>query len=225
MPLEKLGAGSRPLLERVLRHFDVPLAGEARSRFLEQAAALLERAVEWNARIDLTSVREPEELVDLLFADAAAVVGAGGVAPGSHWVDVGSGIGAPGLPLALLAPGIDVTLVEPRAKRVSFLRTVIGTLGLADVRVERSRSDVLAARSFDVAISRATMPPPEWLAEGARLSRGRVWVLLARAEPPSLAGWSRGPDLSFVWPLTKKERRAAAYDREGPGQHSSETEK
>jgi 16S rRNA (guanine527-N7)-methyltransferase len=102
------------------------------------------------------------------------------MAPGGRWVDVGSGIGAPGLPLALLAPGVDVTLVEPRAKRVSFLRTAIGTLGLDNVRVERSRSDVLAARSFDVAISRATMPPPDWLAEGARLSRQRVWVLLAR---------------------------------------------
>jgi 16S rRNA (guanine527-N7)-methyltransferase len=225
MPLEKLGAGFSPLLERVLRHFDVPLTLEGRSRFLEQAATLLDRAVEWNARIDLTSVSEPEELVDLLFADAAAVVGAGGVEPGSRWVDVGSGIGAPGLPLALLAPGVDVTLVEPRTKRVSFLRTVIGTLGLGGVRVERSRSDVLAAESFDVAISRATMPPPEWLAEGARLSRRRVWVLLARAEPPSRAGWLIGPDLSFVWPLTKKERRAAAYDREGPDQHSSEIEK
>jgi 16S rRNA (guanine527-N7)-methyltransferase len=89
---------------------------------------------------------------------------------------------------------------------------VIGTLNLDRVRVERARSDVLPARSFDVAISRATMPPAEWLIEGARLSRQRVWVLLARAAPPTLAGWSPGPDLSFVWPLTKKDRRAAAYD-------------
>jgi 16S rRNA (guanine527-N7)-methyltransferase len=139
-------------------------------------------------------------------------------------VDEGSGIGAPGLPEALLAPGVDVTLVEPRAKRVSFLRTVIGALGLGAVRVERSRSDVLPARSFDVAISRATMPPPEWLVEGARLSRRRVWVLLARASPPVLSGWSMREDLSFVWPLTKKARRAAAYDREGAGELSSEIE-
>jgi 16S rRNA (guanine527-N7)-methyltransferase len=180
--------------------------------------------VEWNARIDLTSVTEPEELVDLLFADAAAVAGARAVNPRDRWVDVGSGIGAPGLPLALLVPGVDVTLIEPRTKRVSFLRTVIGTLGLERVRVERARSDVLPPRSFDTAISRATMPPAEWLIEGARLSRQRVWVLLARAAPPTLAGWSRGPDLSFVWPLTKKERRAAAYDLEGAGELSSAIE-
>jgi 16S rRNA (guanine527-N7)-methyltransferase len=213
MPLEKLGAGFSPLLERLLQHFEVPLAVGARSLFLEQACSLLDRAVEWNARIDLTSVSEPEELVDLIFADAAAVA-SGGVASGRRWVDVGSGIGAPGLPLALLAPGLDVTLVEPRTKRVSFLRTAIGSLGLGSVRVERSRSDALAEQSFDVAISRATMSPPEWLAEGARLSRQRVWVLLARAAPPALAGWSRCLDLSFVWPLTQKERRAVAYDRE-----------
>lgn len=226
MPLEKLGTGFSPLIEQLLRHFDLPLAGADRALFLERAVVVLDLAVEWNARIDLTSVREPDELVDLLFADAAAVAGAGGIAPGSRWVDVGSGIGAPGLPLALLAPSIHMTLVEPRTKRVGFLRTLIGTLGLTTVRVERSRSDVLGDESFDVAISRATMPPPEWLVEGARLSRRRVWVLLARAEPPSaLAGWSRGPDLSFVWPHTKKERRAAAYDREGADQHSSEIEK
>jgi 16S rRNA (guanine527-N7)-methyltransferase len=212
MPLEKLGAGFVPLLEQVLRHFDVPLSAEARSLFLQQAVTLLDRAVEWNARIDLTSVTEAEELVDLLFSDAAAIAGARAVDPRDQWVDVGSGIGAPGLPLALLAPGVHVTLVEPRSKRVSFLRTVIGTLGLDLVRVERARSDVLPARSFDVAISRATMPPSEWLIEGGRLSRRRVWVLLARATAPTLAGWSVGPDLSFVWPLTKRQRRAAAFD-------------
>src|SRR5689334_25007402 len=158
MPLEKLGAGFSPLLEQVLRHFDVPVTGDARAQFLGRAATLLGRAVEWNARIDLTSVTEPEELVDLLFSDAAALAGAGALQAGERWVDVGSGIGAPGLPLALLLPGLDVTLVEPRTKRVSFLRTVIGTLGLGTVRVERVRSDVLAESSFDVAISRATMP-------------------------------------------------------------------
>lgn len=224
MPLEKLGAGFSPLLERVLRHFDVPLGGESRVLFLEQAVTLLDRAVEWNARIDLTSVTRPEELVDLLFADAAAIAGARGVEPTATWVDVGSGIGAPGLPLALLVPGLDVTLVEPRTKRVSFLRTVIGTLGLPHVRVERARSDVLGDRTFDVAISRATLPPPEWLVEGARLARQRVWVLLARAASPSLEGWKMGPNISFGWPLTRKERRACAYDREGGTKLSSEIE-
>jgi 16S rRNA (guanine527-N7)-methyltransferase len=224
MPLEKLGAGFLPLLEQVLRHFDVPLAGEARALCLERATALLDRAVEWNARIDLTSVTQAEELVDLLFADAAAVAGSRTVKTGSRWVDVGSGIGAPGLPLALLVPGLDVTLVEPRTKRVSFLRTVIGALGLEGVRVERARSDVLDAHSFDVAISRATMPPAEWLVEGARLARRRVWVLLARAASPTLDGWTSGPNLSFFWPLTQKERRACAYDREWAGHFSSEIE-
>jgi 16S rRNA (guanine527-N7)-methyltransferase len=225
MPLSKLGAGFAPLLEQVLRHFDVPLAGEARARFLGQATALLDRAVEWNARIDLTSVTEAEELVDLLFSDAAALAGAREVDPAARWVDVGSGIGAPGLPLALLVPGVPVTLVEPRTKRVSFLRTVIGSLGLGSVTVERTRSDALGARSFDVAISRATMPPAEWLAEGARLAQRRVWVLLARAASPTLAGWKSGPSLSFVWPLTRKERRADAYDRENAGEDSSGIER
>ena len=214
MALAQLGAGFSPLVERVLEAFDLIQDGEERAAFLARAVTFLDRAVAWNAHIDLTAARDAEELVDLMFADAAAVV-ASGLDRGARWVDVGSGIGAPGLPLALLAPGLDVTLVEPRAKRVAFLRTVLTTLGSVAVHVERCRSDTLEAGSFDVAISRATLPPAEWLAEGARLATVRVWVLLARGACPSLAGWTVARDVTFQWPLTGRERRAVAFERVG----------
>jgi len=83
------------------------------------------------------------------------------------------------------------------------------------VHVERRRSDSLAAGSFDVAISRATLPPDEWLAEGARLATARVWVLLARGACPSLTGWSVAREVTFRWPLTGRERRAVAFERVG----------
>jgi 16S rRNA (guanine527-N7)-methyltransferase len=225
MALGQLGAGFSPLVERVLEAFAISLSGEERRRVLAQATALLDRAATWSARIDLTSAREPEELVDLVFADAAAVVGSGLVGPGQRWVDVGSGMGAPGLPLALLSPGLAVTLVEPRAKRVAFLRTLLATLEPLPVRVERARSEALGAGSFDVAISRATLPPPEWLAEGARLATSSVWVLLARGAAPSLDGWGVARALSFRWPLTGRERRAVAYQPAQGPQNSAENKK
>jgi 16S rRNA (guanine527-N7)-methyltransferase len=178
----------------------------------------------WNARIDLTAARTDDELVDLMIADAALL--AAHIPAGRRVVDVGSGAGAPGLPLAILRPDLAVTLVEPLQKRVAFLRTAIGALIQAGSfagatspipRVERARGDALAQRrpAFDTAISRATLPPPAWLALGAALTEGaaapEVWVLLAREEPPQLAGWGAADDLRYRWPLTGAERRAVRY--------------
>jgi 16S rRNA (guanine527-N7)-methyltransferase len=207
--LAQLGAGWRALLEREIQAFGVAeRAGEA---FLERAVTYLDRLVQWNARIDLTAAREPEELVDLAFADALALAGHGVLHPGERWVDVGSGMGAPGVGLAACEPLLSVTLVEPRAKRVAFLRTLAASLDGLRLEIRRERSETLARRSFDVAISRATLPPPAWLREGAGLATRAVWVLLAREAPPSLPGWETALDLRFDWPLTSRARRAVCF--------------
>jgi 16S rRNA (guanine527-N7)-methyltransferase len=101
-----------------------------------------------------------------------------------------------------------MTLVEPRTKRVAFLRTAAGALERPDITVSRSRSDEFLAASCDVAVSRATLPPPEWLKEGARLARRGVWLLLARAAVPDLDGREVLADIAYTWPLTGAQRRA-----------------
>jgi 16S rRNA (guanine527-N7)-methyltransferase len=164
----------------------------------------------WNKKVDLTAARSPEELVDLMLADAALL--AGKIDRSARVVDVGTGAGAPGLALGLLRPDLDLTLVEPLQKRVAFVRTVLGSIAVTSVRIERARGDELvrAGRSFDVAISRATLPPPEWLALGALLGR-EVWLLLARDEPPARPGLIIAEDVRYRWPLTGAERRAVRY--------------
>ncbi|HEV8245010.1 MAG TPA: RsmG family class I SAM-dependent methyltransferase, partial [Polyangiaceae bacterium] len=124
---------------------------------------------------------------------------------------IGAGAGAPGLVLALLAPELTLTLVEPRQKRVAFLRTALSTLGRSDVRVERRRSQDLASKSAHIAVARATLPPSEWLPEGARLATQGVWVLLAREQPPVLAGYAPDREVEYVWPLAGAARRAVRY--------------
>jgi 16S rRNA (guanine527-N7)-methyltransferase len=181
---------------------------------------LLDQVVTWNARIDLTAARNERELVDLYLADAL-VLAVHGVAlrtgpAAESWIDVGSGAGAPGLVLSLLRPELALTLVEPRKKRVAFLRTAVGGASIArPCTIIDGRSDEVPDGGHDVAVSRATFAPAEWLAEGARLARRTVWVLIARAEPPALTGWQLSRQVDYEWPLTGVARQALAFTRTG----------
>ena len=175
-------------------------------------AKWLELVKIWNARIDLTAAKTDRELVDLMVADALVL--ASNIESGTV-VDVGSGAGAPGLALALLRPDLKLTLVEPLTKRVSFLRTVIGTLGRTDIAIVKGKGEDVTnlTNPFDVAISRATLNPPAWVPLGLRLAP-RVWTLLAKEEPPVVEGASVDRDISYTWPLAGKSgasRRAVRH--------------
>lgn len=178
----------------------------------ERRAALktwLGLITQWNARIDLTAARSDRELVDLMVADAAVL--ASRIEHGVRVVDVGSGAGAPGFALALLRPDLKVTLVEPLVKRVSFLRTAIGTLKRADVALVRGKGEDVKD-AFDVAISRATLNPPQWVPLGLRLAPA-TWTLLAREEPPAVPDAAIDADFTYSWPLEGAQRRAVRHVR------------
>ena len=200
--------GLESRVQRLLGAFEL---GATPAHVQGQLVRWAELVVEWNRRVDLTAARSDDELVDLLLADAAAVTRKLHDEDSQRWVDVGSGAGGPGLALAMLRPAAHLTLVEPKAKRVAFLRAVIGELRLPNVVVERKRSEELGAGSFAVAVSRATFPPAEWLTEGARLATAQVWVLVARSEPPSLLGMSLTEEHGYRWPLTGVDRVALRY--------------
>jgi 16S rRNA (guanine527-N7)-methyltransferase len=191
---------AKPPLERATAALD--------SKAREAIAAWIELLCTWNARIDLTAARSGGELVDLMLADALVL--APRIAPGAHVVDVGSGAGAPGLALALARPDLVVTLCEPLVKRASFLRTVVGTVGRADIAIDRRRGEELKG-AWDVAVSRATLAPPAWLALGMRLAPA-TWVLLAKDEPPEVAGATVADDVSYEWAETGAKRRALRYE-------------
>jgi 16S rRNA (guanine527-N7)-methyltransferase len=173
----------------------------------------------WNAKVDLTAARAPEELADLMLADALVL--ARHEPTGKNVVDVGSGAGGPGLALHVARPDLRVTLLEPLQKRVSFLRTVAGHFGdragPGALRIVRARGEDLASSdpTFDTSLARATLPPEPWLRLGTRLVTrdGAVWVFLARESPPELSGWEVRIDERYRWPLTGAERRALRYER------------
>lgn len=210
MPLSRLGNAWLPRIDRILEQapascgatLTIPDAAR------QQLVAWLDLVVTWSERVDLTAARDADTLADLLLADAAVLASAG--MAGSA-IDVGSGVGAPAIPLAIFLPALTLTLVEPRERRAAFLRTSLGVIDRPDIRLLRCRSMEVEADVADVAVSRATLPPPLWLREGARLARGAVWVLLGQDEPPSQPAWHADLDLRYDWPLTGGQRRAMRF--------------
>jgi 16S rRNA (guanine527-N7)-methyltransferase len=155
---------------------------------IERFATLL---LTWTARINLTGAVSldalaAEHLPDS-FALASRLADSGTVSA----VDVGSGGGLPAIPLAVLCPNLSIKLLEPIAKKASFLRTAIRELGLKDrLTVDTKRAQVVAPAAFDVALSRATLPPRAWLPLAVDLVRpgGRVFLLASGS-----ADWSALP--------------------------------
>jgi 16S rRNA (guanine527-N7)-methyltransferase len=83
------------------------------------------------------------------------------------------------------------------------------------VRLERSKGEDAATRgeTWDVAMARATLAPPAWLALGARIVApgGSVWVLLAKEAAPELDGARIADDVAYAWPHGGASRRAVRY--------------
>ena len=168
---------------------------------------------EWHQRMDLSAARAVDELFDRMLADALVL--AEHVPATARVIDVGCGAGAPGLALALVRPDLAVTLIEPLAKRVAFLRTVLGSLGRTDISLVREKGEAAAARSpdgWDVSISRATLAPPAWIPLGLRLAPA-TWVLLAREQAPEIEHAKKDEEVRYTWPLTGAARSAVRYGR------------
>ncbi len=118
--------------------------------------------VEANARMNLTRVPDdPAEAVDRNYLDCIAPL-SGGFGDFATAVDVGSGAGFPGIPLAIMLPDTRFTMIDALGKRVDFLRSVIDRLGLnagaLHLRVEDASRKADLREGFDLAVARAVAP-------------------------------------------------------------------
>ena len=109
---------------------------------------------EWNARINLTAIEDDSEAAWLHYRDSLAALDS--LPATGPIVDMGSGAGFPGIPLAIARPAQTFYLVEPRRKRVSFLRVVVSRLGLSNVVVHHGRSTDNPPELCEAVVSRAT---------------------------------------------------------------------
>jgi len=140
----------------------------------------------WAERVNLVGSRGPQELA-LHVRDSVAP--ADRLLAGQRVVDLGSGAGLPGLPLAIVRDDVSVSLVEVRERRVHFLRHVIRKLEL-DVEVRRVRIEEPGEADFDIACLRAVGPPADVvpLAAGWVRPGGQIWLWSA-LDPAELSHW------------------------------------
>ena len=131
----------------------------------EGVPALLRYAdmlVETNKVMNLTAITEPSEIASLHFLDCAALLTLADF-HGKTVADVGTGAGFPGMPLRILEPSIQLTLLDSLNKRIDFLKGVCQELGLSDVNCIHGRAEEFAAahrESFEMVTSRAVASLP-----------------------------------------------------------------
>ena len=137
---------------------------------LEQFDTYYRELADWNTRMNLTSVIDYAEVQVKHFLDSLTVLPALGasLSPDARVVDVGAGAGFPGLPLKLVYPDIQLTLVESTGKKASFLRHIVETLDLSGVDVHTGRAEDLAHRpelrgACDLALARGLARLPTLL--------------------------------------------------------------
>lgn len=111
---------------------------------------------EWNMKINLTAIKEPEEIIEKHFYDCILPLSSGLIR--GRCADVGSGAGFPGLVWKIVRPDLQMVLIEPTGKRCTFLKTVIHELKLKDIEVVNERSEDCVRKereAFDTVTARA----------------------------------------------------------------------
>lgn len=137
---------------------------EGQYALFSQYAALLD---DWNQRMNLTAITDAVGVSEKHFLDSvllALFLPGNAFGPGATVIDVGTGAGFPGIPLHIMRSDLQVTLLDSLAKRVRFLETVVGELGLSakciHMRAEDAGRNSLFREHFDVATARAVAALP-----------------------------------------------------------------
>ena len=143
-----------------LRECGIPHDESLPEKLLTYHALLMD----WNTRMDLTAVTDEDEMIDRHYVDSLTALTVPGLIPqAGKIIDVGTGAGFPGMPLALACPGLQVTLLDAQQKRLNFLQAVIDELRITNVTLVHARAEDGAhnpahREQYDLAVARAVAP-------------------------------------------------------------------
>jgi len=187
-------------LDRGVRELAIALPGGATEKLLQYAALL----TKWNRTYNLTAIRDPLEMVSQHLLDSLAVLPHLPMSPGASLADIGSGSGAPGLPMAIARPDWQITLNDANEKKAAFLRQAAIELQLANVAVHEGRAETWQPTSgFHVVISRAFAELSVFIRACRHLLAGGGWLAAMKGVFPQaeLAGVPGDCDCSRVVPI------------------------
>ena len=124
----------------------------------EQFFDYMNLLIEWNEKINLTAITDPEEIILKHFIDSITILKE--LEDNSKVVDVGTGAGFPGIPLSIMNPSLKITLVDSLNKRLIFLQEVVDKLNLKNVEIVHARAEEFGQNKkyrekFDISTSRA----------------------------------------------------------------------
>src|ERR1700744_1316340 len=180
-----------------LRTIDLP------NPLIDKVSEYLDLLLRWNARVSLTAIRRPEEIIQRHFGEI--FFAAGHLSPrlstGSKVLDYGSGPGFPGLPIQMLLPELRVTVAESQARKVAFLREVIRTLGLGAEVWPRRVEEMPAERTFDAVTLRAVEKMTATVDDAVARVREDGWVAALVGSEIKMAGAEE-----FLIPMSEHRR-------------------
>src|SRR2546430_1416151 len=163
-----------------LRQLGLELNGLQLEQFLRYRQELLD----WNTRMNLTAITDPEEVLIKHFLDSLSVLKVYDN-PRTRLLDIGSGAGFPGLPLKIVRPQWQVVLLEATRKKVAFLQHIIETLQLENVEAVHARAEDVGHKpeyraAFDVVTARAVASLPALLEYAAPFCRVGGQIILLK---------------------------------------------
>ena len=145
-------------LEQKCSMWNIALTGDQ----LDQLDAFAQILVDYNQKVNLTAITDPEGIEDKHFLDSLLFASQPEVA--GKMVDVGAGAGFPGIVTKIYKPELELTLMEPTGKRVEFLKYACAQLGLTGVEFAKERAEEAARKiwreQFDIASARAVAALP-----------------------------------------------------------------
>lgn len=165
---------------------------------------LLEELARWNQNVNLTAIDDPQRgvthhLLDSLSAHAELV--------GTRIADVGTGAGFPGLPLALVNPQRQFTLVDAVAKKLRFVEHAARLLGLSNVTTRHARVEQMRGEpAFDTVVSRAFAPLPRLLEWMTPICDAHTRVVAMKGRWPPVPGTDDAGPLPPGWTLQAARR-------------------
>ncbi|MCB6993931.1 16S rRNA (guanine(527)-N(7))-methyltransferase RsmG [bacterium 210820-DFI.6.37] len=143
-------------LEIALEELNLP----RQEKTLEKFEAYMEGVLKWNKMVNLTSITDPKEFIEKHYIDSLLSASCGEFKAARRIIDVGTGGGFPGIPLALVAPDKEFVLMDSLAKRIRIIRELCQEIGIENVTAVHARAEELAKNKqhregYDLCVSRA----------------------------------------------------------------------